>query len=245
MKKKCLSLLVLLLIVSVFSLALLSGCSNSSSITGTYYYTYGKNSYVELFNKGRAYVHGVNYINSTGKWYLHKNRILLQVNSSVINMIYNNGSLFLRSKGKIKHLQVVRKIPFMISFKFVKKGMFKSITQNNYNSVVGTYKGYMDLYKKKMEPGFFGSYAEWVPSKKPIIVKITGNKRLILSSKGKSFSPVKYRFKISGDVLKVIGGSNIFGYSSNTLDGSYLILKHKNKIALASVKNTTFALIKQ
>jgi hypothetical protein len=227
-------LILIFLVASIFtSSLLLSGCSNSGGLKGTYYSTLNKKGYVELFKKRRCYLHTLE-IDSMGKWYMHKNRITMQIDSSVLHWKYLNGVLYLKVRGKIHRIEVIHKIPFKVSTKYVKKYQLKTITSNNHNAVIGKFKGEMQVYSKKMEPGFFGSYMQWVSSKTPVVLTIKGKNKVILSSKKKNFSPVKYRFKIYGDVLTISGSRNIYNYNGNSIDGAYIILKHKNYLALVN-----------
>ncbi|MHB1679745.1 MAG: hypothetical protein ACYCTB_04440 [bacterium] len=240
-------LIVFFLIISIFSASfMLSGCSNiGGSVNGTYYSTIlGKKSYVELFKKGRCYIH-TNYIDSMGKWLMHKNRITMQASSAVLHFKYINGALYLSTKGKYKHFVVIDKIPFGLTTKFVKKSGYQLLSNQNNSNIVGNYKGYISLSQKKMASGFFGgSYLQWVASKTPVDLKIKGKNKVILSAK-KLFSPVTYRYIVSGDVVSITGSAEVFNYSGNTLKGKYLILKHKNKIALVSAQDKSIYFIKQ
>ena len=238
-------LILIFLVASIFtSSLLLSGCSNSGGLKGTYYSTLDKKAYVELFKKRRCYVHTLG-IDSMGKWYMHKNRITMQIDSSVLHWKYLNGSLYLKIKGKTKHIEVIHKIPFKVSFKFVKKYQLKTIASNNRNAVIGIFKGVIPVYRKKMEPGFFGSYMQWASSKTPVVLTIKGKNKVILSSKKKNFSPVKYRFKVYGDLLTISGSRSIYNYSGNSIDGDYLILKHKQYVALVNASNKRNYFIKK
>ena len=239
-------LIVFFLIISIFSASfMLSGCSNiGSSINGTYYSTtLGKTSYIELFKKGRCYIH-TNYIDSMGKWIMHKNRITMQASSAVLHFKYLNGALYQVVKGKYKHFVVIHKIPFESTSEFVKKSGYQALSNQNHSNIVGNYKGYFSLSQKKMTSGFFGSYLQWVAAKTPVDLKIKGKNKVILSGK-KLFSPVTYRYTVSGDVVSINGSADVFNYSANTLKGKYLILRHKNKIALVSSQNKSIYFIKQ
>jgi hypothetical protein len=238
-------LIVLFLIISIFSASfMLSGCSNiGGSVNGTYYSTLNKKDYVELFKKGRCYIHTEN-IDSMGKWLMHKDRITAQASSAVFHFKYINGALYLAYKGKYKHFSVFDKIPFKVAFKFVKTSEYKALSNQNHSDIAGNYKGVLSLFHKKMAPGLFGSYLQWVAVKTPITLSIKGRNKVILSDK-KLFSPITYRYTVSGDVISISGSADVFNYSANTLKGKYLILMHKNKIALVSSQNKSIYFIKQ
>ncbi len=238
-------LILIFLVASIFtSSLLLSGCSNSGGLKGTYYSTINKKEYVELFKKRRCYVHTIG-IDSMGKYYMHKNRITMQIRSFVLHLENLNGSLYIKTRGKIKHIEVIHKIPFRLTMRYVKKYQLKTITSNNHNAVLGTFKGVMPVYSKKMEPGFFGSYMQWVSSNMPVVLTLTGKNKLILSSKKKKFSSVKYRFKVYGDSITITGSRNLYNYSGNSLDGKYFILKHKQYVAIVNMSNKKLYFIKK
>jgi hypothetical protein len=240
--KKSFTILLFLAISILSASFMLSGCSNGGSVNGTYYSTLSKKSYVELFKKGRCYLH-TNYIDSMGKWLMHKGRITAQASSAVLHFKYINGALYLVTKGKYEHFIVIDKIPFKVALKFVKKSEYKALTNQNHSDVAGNYKGVISLSQKKMEPGFFGSYLQWVAAKTPVDLTIKARNKVIMSGK-KLFSPVSYRYAVSGDIVTITGSSNVFNYSGNTLDGQYMIIKHKDKTALVSVSDKSIYFIK-
>ena len=246
MKKTVLTLFLLVFSIAISSF-MLSGCTNGiGGINGTYYSTLSKKSYVELFKKRRCYIH-TNYVDSMGKWYIHKNRITMQADSAVLHFKYLNGALYLKVKGKINHFEVIDKIPFKVDLIFVKKFQLKSLANQNHGLVQGKFKGIMSIYQKKMEQGMFGgSYLQWVSSNKPVILTISGKNKILLSSKNKHlFRPEKYRFKIYGDIMTISRSRTIFNYSGNTIDGQYFILKHKNDVALVNLANKAAYFIKK
>jgi hypothetical protein len=179
-----------------------------------------------------------------GKWLMHKNEITAQASSAVLHFKDINGTLYLSTKGKYKHFLVLDKIPFKVELKFVKKAGYKNLSYQNHGDIVGNYKDIIPLYQKKMAPGMFGgSYLQWIITKTPVNLKIESRNKIILSGK-ELLSPVTYHYTVSGDVVYINGSADIFNYSGNTLKGNYIIVKHKNKIALVSEQNKSIYFIK-